>query len=233
MYQWLSQEPSLAEGSVLSTREQSAGRGQAGNSWHSEPGANMTLSILLRPSYLPAKEQFALSRMVAVALLLAIRPYTKAQQNSGVLSLKWPNDLYFADRKMAGVLIESDLMQGQIEYSIVGIGLNVNERNAPAHLPKFCSLYMITGQEYDTDQIARRIVDYCLWLNKRLANGQSRIVEDFYHAHLYRRQGIHPFSDAEGSFLAAIDRISPQGELILKLADGSLRGYRPKEIVFE
>lgn len=233
MYQWIAEEADLPEGALLSTREQTAGRGQAGNSWHSEPGANITLSLLLRPSYLAPKDQFVLSRLVAVALLLAIRPYTRAIKGLGVPSVKWPNDLYFADRKMAGVLIESNLTQGQIDYSIVGIGLNVNERQAPEHLPKFCSLTMITGQKHDTDLIAQRIVDYCLWLNKRLADGQTRIVEDFYQAHMYRRQGIHPFSDAEGGFLAAIDRITPQGELILKLSDGSLRGYRPKEIVFE
>ena len=100
---------------------QTAGRGQRGNSWESEPGKNLTFSIVLYPTVLKARQQFYLSMLVSTAVVYALNNYTKG------FSVKWPNDIYWNDKKIAGILIENELEGNYVMQSIVGIGLNVNQ----------------------------------------------------------------------------------------------------------
>ena len=134
--------------SVLAARKQFAGRGQRGNRWDAEPGANLTFSIVLKfrsegMTPLPASRQFRLSRIAA----LAVCDYLKAK---GVESrIKWPNDIYVRDRKICGMLIENSLDGKDVDWSVIGIGINLNQKKFPVEVINPTSLTLLTGAEYD------------------------------------------------------------------------------------
>ena len=115
----------LAGGVAVMARDQSAGRGQRGTSWESAPGKNLTLSLLLKPEGVPAAKSFILSEAVAVAVAETVEAIVPDVN----VSIKWPNDIYVGDLKLGGVLIENSLSASDIDHSIVGLGLNINQRN--------------------------------------------------------------------------------------------------------
>ena len=137
----------LPEGSVVWADFQTAGRGQIGNAWESEAGANLTFSAVLYPSFLPANRQFLISQIAALSVKQLLDKYT------GEVTIKWPNDIYWRDRKICGMLIENDLSGMSIYSSIIGIGININQKEFRSNAPNPVSLYQITGREYDLEQL--------------------------------------------------------------------------------
>lgn len=143
-----------AHGDVLSARAQTAGRGQRGNSWESEPGRNLTFSLMLRPQHIAPKDAFVLSMAVSVGITEALRGV------SGLpVVLKWPNDIYVGDRKLAGILIENSFAGPHIAWSIVGIGLNVNQTEFVSDAPNPVSLATLCGREYDLDRLLQTVAE--------------------------------------------------------------------------
>ena len=197
--------------SVLAARKQFAGRGQRGNKWDAEPGANLTFSIILKyraagMTPLPATRQFRLSRIAA----LAVCDYLKAK---GVESrIKWPNDIYVRDRKICGMLIENSLDGEYVDWSVIGIGINLNQKKFPVEVINPTSLTLLTGAEYDVG--AELDLDY------------ERI--------LYRKDERHPFTDsATGTVFQGIIRgINEDARLVVELNDGSSRTFAFKEISY-
>jgi len=142
--QTLANSTPLTEGTVIMAESQYAGRGQQQNKWHSEPGKNLTISILLKPAFLPVTQQFNLNLAISVGIINALIPVL----GTGV-KIKWPNDVYFNDKKLGGVLIEN-IIQGQIiKNSIVGIGLNVNQTEFADWVPNPTSVKQILQKDYD------------------------------------------------------------------------------------
>lgn len=198
---------------------QTAGRGQGTNRWESERGKNLTFSILLHPVDLPANRQFLLSMQVSLAICEAL------SEHIGDLSIKWPNDIYWRNAKIAGILIENRLQGNVIRDSIVGVGLNVNQRQFMSDAPNPISLWQICEHETDREQLLK---DILAALDRLL--GQE--VREQYLAMLYRRKGFHPYVDKDGAFMAELEDVEDDGHLLLCDDSGAHRRYAFKEVTF-
>ena len=225
----------------LRTDFQSAGRGQAGNSWESAPGKNLLCSILLDHHRVKDKNPFYLNVLVSVAVHKVIRSVLCQQSGlssvSEALSIKWPNDIYWHDKKVAGLLVETALQGGEIKYAIAGIGLNVNQTEWFSDAPNPISLQQITGKKYDLDTLMQQLMEQ---VDETLCED----VWQYYKSHLYRREGFWPFVErevnteptmnaekgAEGIFLAKIENVRTNGEIELRDQNGNLRIYHFKQV---
>ena len=211
----------------LYTAFQTAGRGQAGNGWESEEGKNLLCSILLPPK----KELFDLNVLTAVAVQRLL--------GEG-FTIKWPNDIYYGDKKVAGILIENAIIGNEIKYSIAGIGLNVNQTTFLSSAPNPVSLKQISGKETDIDALMQALMTQI----EALEAMDEAQVWAYYRDHLYRREGFWPFVErevstaptmnaekgAEGIFLAKIENVRTNGEIELRDQNGNLRIYHFKQV---
>ena len=214
----------LPEGSLVVTDFQTAGKGQVGNSWESEAGENLMFSILLYPDFIPANRQFLISQIASLSVKETLDAYTD------FIQVKWPNDIYWKDRKICGMLIENDL-SGQLLYcSIIGIGLNLNQSLFRSNAPNPISLTQITGKKYDREEVLNRFLRiffqyYCLLLQEKEEEVRTAYMQALYHG-----EGYHRYRDGQGQFEARIQAIEPTGHLILQLRDGEQRRYAFKEV---
>lgn len=191
---------------------QTAGRGQTGNSWESEADKNLLCSILLPPD----KDLYFLNIAVGVAILRVI---------GEDFTIKWPNDIYYGDKKVAGILVENAILGNEVKYSIAGIGLNVNQTTFVSDAPNPISLKQITGKEYAIDALMQKVY----------AMVQETLNEDVweeYKNHLYRRDGFWKYEDQNGIFEARIIDVLPTGEIVLCDRNGQNRTYGFKQIKY-
>ena len=214
----------VEEGSVVVAGFQTAGRGQVGNVWESEAGKNLTFSVVLYPGTVPANRQFVLSQLAALSVKEVLDAYTDH------ITVKWPNDIYWKDKKICGMLIENDLCGKNIYATIIGIGINLNQLEFRSDAPNPVSLAQITGSVYDADDVLDRFLSILYKWYLRLLKGEEDILRNKYREALYRRDGYYPFSDDDGGFAARIYDIEPTGHLVLQLQDGTLRRYAFKEV---
>ena len=198
---------------------QTAGRGQTGNGWESEEGKNLLCSILLPPN----KNLYFLNIAVSVAIIRELE--VRGLEVRG-LAIKWPNDIYWKDKKLAGILVENAIIGSEVKYSIAGIGLNVNQTVFVSDAPNPVSLKQITGKEYDIDQWMQDLLEAV----KAVLNEPEEVIWSEYKAHLYRREGNWPYEDANGRFEARIQDVLPTGEIVLKDTDNKERIYHFKQI---
>ncbi len=191
-------------GFALMAREQTAGRGQRGNSWEAEPGKNITLSVMLRPDNLPALRQFEISEAVA----LGVADTVESLGIEGV-AVKWPNDIYVGDRKIAGILIENSIRGANIAYSVAGIGLNVNQTEFRSDAPNPVSIAQLTGRSYDLVELASAMVS-------RILDRLGRVNHAEYRRRLWRGTGLWRWTTPDGNeFEAEIVDVAPDGMLTL------------------
>ncbi|MBR1935387.1 MAG: biotin--[Muribaculaceae bacterium] len=204
----------LEDDSVVLTHCQTAGRGQRGNSWEAEPGKNLTFSLLLRRPAVKVQEQFRLSEAVALATVETLDAFATG------FSIKWPNDIYHNDDKIAGVLIEQSLDGNAIDYSIVGIGLNVNQRRFVSDAPNPVSLWQITGEETALEPLLERL---CARIIERCARLSDNELHPAYLKRLWRNDGApHPYALPDGTAVSArIVDVEPDGHLLLAHAGSS------------
>lgn len=214
----------LPEGSLVVAEYQTAGRGQPGNTWESEAGRNLMFSIILYPDFLPANRQFLISQIAALSVKETLDKYV-----SGI-TVKWPNDIYWHDRKICGMLIENDLTGHTLFCSVIGIGININQQQFHSNAPNPVSLTQITGREYDREEILDTFLQrlYARYLDL-IREEDAAIARDYMSA-LYRAEGFHPYRDEQGLFHARIHSIEPTGHLILQREDGRLSRYAFKEV---
>lgn len=203
---------------------QTAGRGQRGNVWSSEQGKNLLLSLLVRPGKsLEVANQFRLSQTVALAVCAAMRCY-------GIdARLKWPNDIYVGERKLAGILIELDYSGAFVEQAIIGIGLNVNQTDFPLMERVPVSMRMLLGREFVVDDVLDTFIDCFSHYYARMKIN-SGCVEAEYRELLLGLGEKRSFVDADGSFEAVIEGVAPVGHLLLRHIDGKLSRYAFKEV---
>ena len=223
---------------TIRTDYQTAGRGQAGNSWESEAGKNLLFSTLLRYVGIHAASQWRLSMLVAVALWDALAKYLPKDR----LTIKWPNDIYYGDKKLVGILIENSLSGTYVAYSIVGIGVNVNQAKWLSNAPNPSSMKEITGEEYDVEALMNE------WISS-MKSWELRTTEEIktaYMQNLYRCDGWHTYverevsveptqiaqRDIKGAFLAQLIGITEQGELMLRKENNEEKLYHFKQIRF-
>ena len=227
---WLKDRGGAAR-TVVWADYQTAGRGCGSNSWESERGKNLTFSLMLHPEPLTASEQFRISMVVSLAICEAL------DQLVGDISIKWPNDIYWRNGKLCGILIENTLKGVSIKDSIVGVGLNVNQERFVSDAPNPVSLWQITGQPTDRGEllgdILRRID---MLMPQAYDNGQqpgaAEGLRRKYMSRLYRRRGFHPYVDARGAFMAQIADVGDDGLLTLVDDSATPRHYAFKEVQF-
>ncbi|MCM1519197.1 MAG: biotin--[acetyl-CoA-carboxylase] ligase [Lachnoclostridium sp.] len=217
-------------GTAVTARCQTAGRGQRGNSWESAPGENVTMSMMLRPRGIQAKEQFAISEAVALGVANILRMLVPP----GVeISVKWPNDIYAGDRKIAGILIENTLSGSTILESIAGIGVNINQEIFRSDAPNPVSLFQLTGIRQNVDLVARYIGEEILSLFSMYVDvHRLEQLHEQYLASLWRRNGYHPYINAAtgAKFEAAIADVALTGHITLRKSDATLATFAFKEI---
>ena len=217
--QWLKDHTEGQTPCVVVADFQTAGRGCGTNTWESERGKNLLFSVMLHPENLPANKQFQISMAISLAIVDAVG------QLVGDLSIKWPNDIYWRNGKLAGILIENTLKGNLIKDCIMGVGLNVNQRAFHSDAPNPVSLWQITGQETDREQLLQEIL-------KSLDVLLATDIKDRYMKMLYRRKGFHPYTDKDGVFMAEIVGVEDDGHLLLNDEDGLQRRYAFKEVQF-
>ena len=222
----LSEQP-LEEGSVVIADYQTKGRGQTDNSWYSGKGENLLFSLVVYPVQVAANEQFIISRMASLAIKNTLDQFTDD------IRIKWPNDIYWQDKKIAGILIENNLQGKTIENSVIGIGLNLNQEIFPPYLPNPVSLKQITGMDSDKDAVLEIFMREFFLLYRELQRGEISGIEDEYMLDLYRVNDYYWFEDANGKFQAQIENVLPSGHLVLKTLDTRAeRTYAFKEVHF-
>lgn len=217
-------EKALSEGCVIIADYQTAGKGQTGNSWEAERGANLLFSLLLRPDFLPADRQFVISQITSLSVKETLEAYTDS------ISVKWPNDVYWKDRKICGMLIENDLAGTLLDASIIGIGLNVNQLSFRSDAPNPVSLAQITGRRHDRAEVLERFLRLFFSYYCRLLQGKETSIQSAYRKALYHGDGYYRYADTSGLFEACIESVEPTGHLLLHLRNGETRRYAFKEV---
>ena len=212
---------------LVSADFQTEGRGQAGNSWESEEGQNLLFSLLLHPRDVAADRQFVLSQAMALAVCETLSGYA----GEGV-SIKWPNDIYWNDRKICGTLIENTLSGKNIEDCIIGVGVNVNQTDFKSDAPNPVSLRQLLGRPVSREAVMNRLLArFARYYAALQRGGEAERLHRAYGERLYWRDGrLHDFADARGAFRARLDGVEPDGRLRLTDASGVTRHYAFKEI---
>ena len=215
----------LHDGDVVVTRCQTVGRGQRGNSWEAEPDKNLTFSVFFKPENLRAADSFRLS----MAVSLAIADVVGAELNSDEIKIKWPNDIYWRNKKIAGILIENAFSGPMVSHSIVGVGLNVNQAEFRSDAPNPVSMVQIAGNEFDLDNLLETIVGAMLvFVGSLMPYGE---LEEKYHEKLWLNDGPHMWYEPGGEpFQASIHDVAPSGHLTLIDERGVKRTYAFKEV---
>lgn len=216
-------------GTVVSTIEQTAGRGQRGNSWEAEPGKNLTFSIFLHPGTIDARQQFAISEIVSIAITTTLQKHIPHNK----VVIKWPNDIYVDDMKICGILIENSLMGSSINYSIAGIGINVNQQKFLSDAPNPISLYNLIGKETALDSLLDDICCEILLLMDKYNN--TDLLPELHNSYiklLWRNDGYYLYQDTTTNerFNARIIDVAPSGLLTLKDDKNCSRTYAFKEV---
>lgn len=201
----------LPSGFMLLARNQLRGRGHRGSFWESSPGKNITATILLRPKNLKPADQFYLTMVMALGVVDILRKLIP----EGKWSVKWPNDVYYAKKKIAGILIENVLSGNDFGHCLAGIGLNVNQREFLTDAPNPISLSMITGDIYEIEDLAGQIRESVLQRFSLLEEGRYAELRSDYLNHLYLR-GLPALYCYEDKIVkATIQDVDPYGRLEL------------------
>lgn len=209
---------------VVTAYHQTAGRGMGSNRWESEDGKNLLFSLMVRPEGVPVARQFVLSMAEALAVKVALDPLTDG------LSLKWPNDVYWHDRKISGTLIETSISGKFVKDCIFGTGININQQEFRSDAPNPVSLRQITGRDTDIDMVFDKVLEAFEGYYSMVLAGEYDRVAALYHDVLYRRTGMHAYSDGDGQFMASVVRVDHDGRLVLRDEAGRERKYAFKEV---
>jgi BirA family biotin operon repressor/biotin-[acetyl-CoA-carboxylase] ligase len=212
----------LGDRHVIIARQQESGRGQGSNRWESEPGKNITMTVAFRPREMPAGEQFAISMAVALGTRDLVARY------AGGSTVKWPNDVYVGDRKIAGILIEHVVAGDRLSISLCGVGLNVNQTRFTSDAPNPVSLAMLLGRELPLEGVLEGLLE-SIDARYRSVDDPLALRRD-YLACLYRGTGLGEWEDARGRFTATIEGVDRHGQLLLRDESGRTRRYGFKEV---
>jgi BirA family transcriptional regulator, biotin operon repressor / biotin---[acetyl-CoA-carboxylase] ligase len=213
-------------GTVVLSHFQRQGRGQRENSWESAPGMNLLASIILFPAYLPPVEQFFLSKITCLAIVEWLR------QETDFVTVKWPNDVYAGNRKIAGILIEASLQGNQFHSVVVGMGLNLNQETFSSEIPNPVSLKQLTGKTFAVQDVAEEIHEIFLKWYRMLEEGRINEIDAAYLANLFRINEWSLFRKEGKLFEARITGTGEYGKLVLEDRQNNRTTYSFKEIEF-
>lgn len=223
-------EKEMSEGLVINTDNQTAGKGMGKNIWESEKGKNLSFSLLLKPDFLKPEKQFVITQIISLAILNVCRK----NLNSEKVCIKWPNDIYVADKKIAGVLVQNIIKANSISDSVIGIGLNVNQEKFISDAPNPVSMIQLAGVNFSIEKLLNELLDeiernysrlrvypHTSWLNSKYVENLYRINQSYY------------FTDKNGRFKGEIIGIDNYGQLKIKKSNGEILIYAYKEVEFE
>lgn len=215
----------LPSGTVLAAREQTAGRGQRGNTWFSEPGKNLTFSIVLKDLAISATDAPRLNYLTSVAVASYL-------ESRGVKAdIKWPNDIYVGGRKICGMLLENTLgPDGRLLASVIGIGINIHQKDFP-QLANATSLCLCTGKEYELSEELQAFLEIFDGLLQQLMSDKLSAA---YSARLFRKGVPARYHDllTDCEYQGVIEGVEPDGRLHIRSLDGRDCYYRFKEVSY-
>lgn len=229
---------------LVTAEYQTAGRGQTGNSWESERSQNLLFSLLLHPHSLTAAQMFVLSEAIALSIHEAVVSFLNDKivdnrPSSLAVTVKWPNDIYVGDRKIGGILIENTLCGQNVDRSIIGCGVNINQATFHSDAPNPVSLRQLLDHDIERRFVLEAIIDnfnhHYSALQSSDTTAAATAIHSAYLAALYRRQGLHPYRlpSSPTPFLAEIADVQPSGHLILREPSGALHCFAFKEVSFD
>lgn len=209
---------------IVVAEHQTDGKGQMGAKWDTAPGKNLTFSVLIKDLLLEINEIFNLNAAVAVSIIQALKTFKIPD-----LCIKWPNDILAENKKIGGILIENSIKNNGEIFSIVGIGLNVNQTNFEG-LPKASSLAAITGREYDKNVVLEAIAQNLIRNVSALLNKNADAIWEKYDKRLYKKGIPMPFESNDKKFMGIIKGVTRSGNLRLLLEDDSIAEFKIKEV---
>lgn len=214
----------ISEGDIVMAEYQTAGRGQRNNVWESAPGKNLTFSLLLTPGFLYISEQFFLNIFISLAIRDFLAEYLPEN-----LYIKWPNDLYYAEKKICGILIESNIKNNAIQSSVIGIGINVNQEEF-VH-DNAISMAQICGQTFDREELLKILAEKIEFRYQQLEKGNYTLLQQNYLQHLYWMGEPHTFW-AGDYFEGTITGLNEWGQLGVMRQSNIIQYFDFKEIKF-
>lgn len=214
------------EGTVIWAIEQHSGRGQMGNTWKTEPGKNLTLSAIFYPDFLDADKQFYLN----MAISLAVKDFCESVLPDEI-KIKWPNDIYWREKKLGGILIENTISGSRLAASVVGIGLNVNQDEFDPALPNPVSMLQIADFEFKLPHLVEGLCGYLEKYYLQLRQQHFNFLERAYTEALFRYQQTHEFKKGDHIIRGEINGVAKDGKLILS-CNGKESRYGFKEVEF-
>ena len=215
------------EGTIVLAEYQTAGKGQGQNQWLSEKGKNILMSVILYPVFLTAEKQFFLNAAMTLAVFNAIRKFIP----SGIkTNIKWPNDIYAGNKKIAGILIKNSLAGDKIKYTVAGTGININQKSFSPCL-NATSLALISGKENDKESVLQELLKQLDVFYRHLKENNMSLLQENYNAHLLWLGEYREFGLADGSRIeGAITGVSTEGKLLIKTGQ-TVNSYRHGEVV--
>lgn len=226
---WLNREK-LAEGTLVLTDYQTAGRGTDGARWESEHSRNLTFSFVLYPAFLAIEAQFYLNKVISLGLADLVSELVPGHND---VRIKWPNDIYIGDGKVAGTLIQNGIKGSQFEFAVVGIGLNVNQLSFLGEVPNPVSLQMITGYELDLEDVLKKTFEKLEHRYQQLKQGLKQEIDEDYLKLLYRMRQLSGFIYKGNPIRAKIIGVNRYGHLVLEIPGEKIIECDLKEIKFE
>ncbi|HNR42333.1 MAG TPA: biotin--[acetyl-CoA-carboxylase] ligase [Bacteroidales bacterium] len=222
----LKKDPVPAEGTVIYTDYQTAGRGQRENKWESEAGKNILCSIILFPGMVAPEDQYVISMTISLGI------YDFISEKVHGCKIKWPNDIYVGDSKIAGVLIENSILDGKIGSSIAGIGLNLNQTRFISGAPNPVSLKMLTGEEYDPEICLKQLIKNLDKSYKQLLAADHENIRSRFSSLLYRLNEWHSYRAGDMIFEGKIAAVTGRGNLTVVDRAGKSLEFGTKEIEY-
>lgn len=222
----------LEEGFAWIAGHQTAGRGQRGNTWTAKPNENLLVSYLLKPTSQLLENQFYLSKAVACGILSGLQEWSRTSNGETLpLHIKWPNDIYLDTQKIGGILIENNIQSGKWAFSIVGLGLNINQL-------EFEDIRAISLKKYTKNPFRYEIEEIYEFISKGIEkfyllfmDNSFELIDLEYHKNLLRFQEWHTYCDENSNFNGKIIQVNPQGLLLVERENGT-KTYDLKEIIF-
>ncbi|MFO7998531.1 MAG: biotin--[acetyl-CoA-carboxylase] ligase [Bacteroidales bacterium] len=220
------QKGDLEEGTIVRAGFQSLGRGQGSTRWESEKGKNLCVSVVIKPVFLSPDKQFYLNKAIA----LSVREAVKGLLPDASVMIKWPNDVYIGNRKVAGILIENAIRGSRLEHSIAGIGININQRRFDPTLPNPVSIAQVAGRDQDIEKCLDHLCSSLDHWYGLLASADREGLNLAYLEALLGYGEKRTYLSRGHQFKARVAGISPHGKLILDMEGGRQLEFDMKEV---
>ena len=226
---WIRREK-VGEGTLVISDHQSAGKGLDGSVWESEPSRNLTFSFVLYPAFLALEAQFYLNKVISLGLVDLVKEILPGRDD---IRIKWPNDIYIGDRKVAGTLIQNGIIGSQFDFVVIGIGLNVNQASFIGDAVNPVSFFLASGQTFDLEEVLAKTIEKIEHRYMVLKQGDKQSIDEDYMLQLYRVQQLAGYTFKGKSIQAKITGVNSYGHLILEIPGGKIIECDLKEIKFQ